>query len=58
MVLNEAVKSAVLNSSDANVIRAKSIEQGMTTLRQDGVRKVLEGVTTIEEVFRVTEQEG
>jgi general secretion pathway protein E len=58
MVLNDEVKSTVLKTSDANVIRAKSIEQGMITLRQDGVRQVLEGVTSVEEVFRVTEQEG
>jgi general secretion pathway protein E len=32
------------------------VEHGMLTLRMDGARKVLEGVTTIEEVFRVTEQ--
>jgi general secretion pathway protein E len=32
------------------------MEQGMVSLRQDGAKKVLEGITTIEEVFRVTQQ--
>lgn len=56
MVMNEAVKSSIIQSSDANVIQRIAVAQGMTTLRQDGIRKVCEGVTSIEEVFRVTQQ--
>jgi type II secretory ATPase GspE/PulE/Tfp pilus assembly ATPase PilB-like protein len=32
------------------------MERGMITLRRDGARKVIEDITTIEEVFRVTEE--
>jgi type IV pilus assembly protein PilB len=35
-------------------IREKGIEEGMTTLRHDGIRKVLDGVTTLEEVLKYT----
>ncbi len=56
MLMDEAVKSSVIKSSDANVIQRVAMAQGMTNLRQDGVRKVCAGVTSIEEVFRVTQQ--
>ena len=56
MVLDENIKNLILKTPDANVIKRQAIKQGMTTLRQDGARKLLEGVTTVEEVFRVTYQ--
>ncbi len=56
MVLDEKIKNMILKTSDANALKRAAIEGGMTTLRRDGARKVLEGVTTIEEVFRVTYQ--
>jgi general secretion pathway protein E len=54
MVLDDELKTTILTTSDANVIKRKAVEKGMTTIRQDGAQKVLEGITTIEEVFRVT----
>ena len=36
-------------------IKKKAVEQGMTTLRDDGLLKAQNGITTIEEVLRVTE---
>ena len=56
MHLDDSLKSLILKTSDANAIKQKAVEQGMITLRQDGAKKVLDGVTTIEEVFRVTQQ--
>jgi len=56
MILDEPVRNLILKTSDANAIKQKAIEQGMLTLRQDGAQKVLDGITTIEEVFRVTYQ--
>lgn len=55
MILGDSLQSLTLKTSDANTIKKKAVEQGMITLRQDGARKVLEGITTIEEVFRVTQ---
>jgi general secretion pathway protein E len=56
LLMDDRVKSTILRTSDANAIKKIGVENRMLTLRQDGARKVLEGITTIEEVFRVTEQ--
>jgi general secretion pathway protein E len=56
LVPDEEIKDVILRSADANVIKQKAIEQGMITLREHGARKVLEGLVSIAEVFRVTEQ--
>jgi general secretion pathway protein E len=57
MSLTPAMKSLILTTSDAGQIKKQalsSLATGMLTLRQDGLRKVLAGLTTLEEVFRVT----
>ncbi len=57
MVLNDTLKSLILTTSDAGQLKRQAIASlatGMRTLRQDGLRKVLAGLTTLEEVFRVT----
>ncbi len=56
MMLDDRIKNLILKTSDANAIKRRAVEQGMVTLRQDGAQKVLNGVTTIEEIFRVTQQ--
>jgi len=56
MILDDTIKNLILKTADANAIKHKAIEQGMITLRQDGAQKVLDGITTIEEVSRVTQQ--
>jgi general secretion pathway protein E len=53
--MTQAIKTLVLKTSDANQIRQVAVEQGMATLRDDGIRKVLEGRTTVSEVLRVTQ---
>lgn len=54
--MTQEMKAFILKTSDANQIRQRAIENGMVTLQQDGAQKVLEGVTTIEEVYRVSQQ--
>ena len=56
MILDDSIKNLILKTSDANAIKRQAIDQGMLSLRQDGAQKVLDGITTIEEVFRVTQQ--
>ncbi len=56
MLLDDTMKNMILKTSDSNAIKNKAVELGMITLRQDGAQKVLEGITTVEEVFRVTQQ--
>ncbi|MGX9726134.1 MAG: type II secretion system ATPase GspE [Candidatus Electronema sp. VV] len=56
MIFSEEIKSLILTTSDSGQIKRAAqsdAEHPMTTLRQDGLRKVLEGKTTLEEVFRV-----
>jgi general secretion pathway protein E len=53
--MTEAIKTLTLQTSDSNQIRRVGVEQGMLTLRDDGIRKVLEGITTVSEVLRVTQ---
>jgi len=44
----------VMSHASTDEIRKQAIAAGMTTLRENGLRKVREGSTTIEEVLRVT----
>jgi type II secretion system protein E len=57
LLLNEAVRPLILNRSAASTIAQRAMEQGMRTLRYDGWNKVKAGMTTIEEVLRVTQTE-
>jgi general secretion pathway protein E len=54
MHMDEGVKKLILKTSDSNQINDEATRNGMSTLVQDGARKVLEGITTVEEVLRVT----
>ena len=56
MTMVPELKSLILNTHDSNVIKKKATENGMITLVQDGVRKVLNGRTTVEEVLRVAQK--
>ena len=53
--VTEAVESLIIGRRPSADIRRLAMEQGMHTLRDDGFRNVLNGVTTLEEVMRVTE---
>jgi general secretion pathway protein E len=55
LVMDERLKSLILKTYDSNKIKKRAVENNMITLRQDGVQKLIEGKTTIEEVFRVTQ---
>jgi type II secretory ATPase GspE/PulE/Tfp pilus assembly ATPase PilB-like protein len=48
------IRPLILNSTFAGEIQEVAAKQGMKTLREVGLLKVLEGVTTVEEVLRVT----
>jgi type IV pilus assembly protein PilB len=55
LVVRDEIRGMVDERRSADEIKKKAAEFGMTTLRQDGLVKVQKGVTTIEEVLRVTE---
>jgi type IV pilus assembly protein PilB len=54
MVLGEELKEMVLQGGSTAELKAEAIRLGMQTLRQAGIRKIIEGVTTPEEVIRCT----
>jgi general secretion pathway protein E len=54
LIVDEEIKKLVLKTSDANQINELALKQGMITLQKDGIDKVLNGITTTEEVLRVT----
>jgi type II secretion system protein E len=57
LVVGEAIRPLVMNRAPASNIAQAAKNQGMRTLREDGWRKVKAGVTTVEEVLRVTQTE-
>ena len=54
MEVTEELRELVLVGASALELRRKAIEEGMITLRRSGLRKVMDGITTIEEVARET----
>ena len=55
--LDEQIRHLVSERASLDALRAAARSRGMTTLRDDGVAKVAAGVTTHEEVLRVTSDE-
>jgi len=55
LMINEAIRDLILEKASASQIKRKALENGMRTLLQEGWQKIREGVTTTEEVMRVTE---
>jgi len=53
--VNEKIGRLILERSPSSKIEAQAKEDGMITMKQDGYLKVVEGVTTLEEVLRVAE---
>ena len=53
-LVDDEMENFILTSPSISSLRKKVIEKGMVTMKQDGLIKVLEGITTIEEVERVT----
>jgi len=52
--INDEARKMIFDRVPANVLRNKAREMGMRTLREDGTRKVLAGLTTVDEVVRST----
>jgi type II secretion system protein E len=57
LLVSESIRPLIMNRSPASTLAQKAIESGMRTLRTDGWNKVRAGMTTIEEVLRVTQTE-
>jgi len=55
LVLDDTLRDHIANNPSVTEFRRTCIERGMVTLREDGFKKVAKGLTTVEEVLRVTE---
>ena len=56
LVIDDNIRSLIMSGADSSVIKRKAVEQGMTTLLRDGLLKIVKGVTTVDEVLRVTQE--
>lgn len=54
--VDKPIEELIVKEVSASSIAKKAIENGMLTLKQDGILKVLKGITTLEEVWRVTKE--
>jgi len=54
MDVNPEIQQLIIARSTADEIQKVAVRQGMITMRQDGYLKALQGITTLEEVNRVT----
>jgi general secretion pathway protein E len=57
LVIDDTVGPLILKNADALTVKRAAINQGMDTLRDDGARKVLMGMTTVEEVLAATQED-
>jgi general secretion pathway protein E len=55
LVMDDAIKELVMKRTSSHVIKETAVRKGMMTLRDDGLRKALAGQTTLEEIYRVTQ---
>jgi general secretion pathway protein E len=53
--IDEAARDQIIERTSASIVKQSAVQRGLQTLRMDGARKVVQGHTTIEEVFRVTQ---
>ncbi|RYF59648.1 MAG: type II secretion system protein GspE, partial [Comamonadaceae bacterium] len=57
LTLDEPMRRAIIDGLDANALNALAAQRGMLNLYEDGLRKVAAGVTTLDELARVTQDQ-
>jgi general secretion pathway protein E len=57
LMVNDEIRTLVMQRKDGNTIKRLAVSQGMFTLRDHGIQKVLSGLTTIEEVLTNTQMD-
>jgi general secretion pathway protein E len=56
LIISDSIRPLIMEKADSTTISRQAIREGMRTLREDGARKVMAGLTTLEEVVRVTQE--
>lgn len=57
LLIDDEIRSLIIKKTDSNTIKSVAVKKGMDILKVDGIKKVLKGITTMEEVLRVTQEE-
>jgi len=57
LIVDDAIRELIMRRATVREIKDKAISLGMRTLRQDGIEKIKRGITTVDEVLRVTQLE-
>jgi len=55
LLVDDRIRNMIVGRQEAHLIKQAAVEKGMATLRQDGLRLALAGMTTLQEVYRVTQ---
>jgi general secretion pathway protein E len=58
LVVDDSIRAMVVSGATTGAIRNVAIKRGLKTLREDGIRKALEGITSLDEVRRVSQEEA
>ncbi len=57
LILTDDIRPLILKKADANTVKKMAMKNGMKTLRQDALEKILKGITSVEEVARAINEE-
>lgn len=57
LTISEKIEELLIGKADASQIAKQAIEEGMTTMFEDGLKKVQQGITTVEEIMRATKEQ-
>ena len=57
LIVDDHIRQLIMKNTDAATLKAAAMQYGMRTLRQDGANNVLKGITSVDEVVRVTQKE-
>ena len=55
LLVEDNIRDLIVRRQGSHIIKQAAMEKDMATLRQDGLRRALDGITTLEEVYRVTQ---
>jgi len=58
LIIDDPIRALVVSGEPTGIIRNLAVKRGLKTLRDDGIRKALEGITSLDEVRRVTQEES
>jgi len=56
-LMSDPIRQLVIQRADGSAIRQQALDENMISLRDDGLKKAMQGITTVEEVLRVTQDE-